>query len=177
MISLQFGKEILIDQKFQSLKFNDNELKNINLVNEYMQIAYSPQQCTGANSVKHLCADENKFIAPTTFPNVKNMLEYAEEHKKIMECLDDLHIVTYDVIFAKDNWVALRYTAEGTHKGKAYKNIQPSGKHAKWTAATFFEVEPVSCKLKTFYKDWDKAAMWRQLGWPEKEVTCVLEAI
>jgi hypothetical protein len=42
--------------------------KNIEIVKEYMKIAYSPKDNTGRDSVKHLVASDATFAAPTTFP-------------------------------------------------------------------------------------------------------------
>lgn len=57
-----------------------------------------------------------------------------------MKSINDLRIIDFDYLIAKDNQVALRYSAEGTHSGEAYKDIQPSGRKAKWTAAALFQL-------------------------------------
>ena len=80
-----------------------------------------------------------------------------------MSALADLHIVSYDMVFAKDGHVLLRYTATGSHCGEAHNGIKPSGKRAKWTAAAIFEVR--DGKVYSFTKEWDKLNMWKQLGW------------
>lgn len=46
-----------------------SEQDNIDLVCEYVEIAY-PQGRASAQAVGHLCAPNNRFIAPTTFPGV-----------------------------------------------------------------------------------------------------------
>ncbi len=89
----------------------------------------------------------------------------------MMKSVNDLHIVRYDVEFATDKWVCLRYTAEGSHKGEPHEGLPATGKHATWHAAAMFEVE--NGKLKTFYKDWDKLNMWTQLGWDISE--CIVK--
>ncbi|KAJ3038481.1 hypothetical protein HDV00_000578 [Rhizophlyctis rosea] len=144
--------------------YTTQEQKNIDLAKEYMRISYSPKGASAEN-VKHLCAPGNKFIAPTTFPGVNTLEEYAEGHAEIMKSIADLHIVSFDVCFAHSSQVCLRYTAEGTHCGEPHNGIQASGKKAQWTAAAIFEVDEGSGKLIKFIKDWDKLSMWKQLGW------------
>ena len=90
-------------------------------------------------------------------------LDYADSHAKVMSCIADLHITSYDIVFAKDGHVLLRYSAEGSHCGQPHNGIEPSGKKAKWTAAAIFEVE--GGKVHSFTKEWDKLNMWKQLGW------------
>ena len=90
-------------------------------------------------------------------------LDYADSHAKVMSAIADLHIISYDIIFAKDEHVLLRYSAEGSHCGQPHNGIEPSGKKAKWTAAAIFEVK--DGKVHSFTKEWDKLNMWKQLGW------------
>ncbi|HET8700117.1 MAG TPA: ester cyclase [Nitrococcus sp.] len=142
------------------------EQKNIELVREYMTVAYTPGRAS-ANAVAHLCAPNNRFIAPSTFPNVHTLEEYAQHHGEMMEQVDDLRIVSFDVLFAKGEMVCLRYTAEGSHSGKPHGGIPPTGKKAQWTASAIFRVE--DGKLGEFIKDWNKLSMWEQLGWPIEE--------
>lgn len=146
--------------------FTPDEQKNLELVREYMLIAYDPKRAS-AKAVSHLCAPHNRFIAPTTFPGVNTLQEYAEDHGKLMRQVNDLHIVSFDVLFAKADRVCLRYTAEGSHRGEPHGDIPPTGKTAQWTAAALFRVE--GGKLAEFIKDWNKLAMWEQLGWPVEE--------
>jgi len=128
-----------------------------------MNIAYSPQANKGASSVAHLCSPDAWFWAPTTFPACKTPMDYAESHSHVMASLSDLHIVCYDQVFAKDGHVLLRYSAEGSHVGEPHEGIEASGKKARWSAAAIFEVR--DGKVYSFTKDWDKLAMWKQLGW------------
>lgn len=39
-----------------------------------------------------------------------------------MKSLNDLKIVNFDYLIAKDDQVALRYSAEGSHSGEPYKS-------------------------------------------------------
>jgi predicted ester cyclase len=137
--------------------------KDIDVVKEYMRIAYSPSENKGRASVEHLVASDATFTAPTTFPECHTPLDYADSHATVMSALDDLHIISFDLVHAKGGLVALRYTAEGTHKGKSHNGIEPTGKHARWTAAALFEVK--NGKITSFTKEWDKLNMWKQLGW------------
>ena len=149
-----------------NITYTQEEQKNIELAKEYMLIAYDPKRASG-EAVAHLCAPGNKFIAPTTFPGVNTLEEYAEDHGKIMQQVNDLHIVNFDVLFAKGDNVCIRYTAEGTHSGAPHGDIEASGKKAQWTASALFKVE--NGKLVEFIKDWNKLSMWEQLGWPIEE--------
>jgi predicted ester cyclase len=142
------------------------ESRNVELVKEYMLIAYDPRRAS-AEAVAHLCAPHNTFVAPTTFPNVHTLEQYAEEHGKLMKQVNDLHLISFDVLFARGHWVCLRYTAEGSHSGEPHGEIPPTGKKARWTAAALFRVE--GGKLAEFIKEWDKLSMWEQLGWPLRE--------
>lgn len=77
-----------------------DEQRNIDVVREYMEISYTPGRASAA-AVAHLCGPNNRFIAPSTFPDVHTLEEYAEDHGRIMEQVNDLHIVSFDVLFAK----------------------------------------------------------------------------
>lgn len=90
-------------------------------------------------------------------------LDYADSHAKVMSAIADLKLTSYDVVFAKDEHVLLRYSAEGSHCGQPHNGMEPSGKKAKWTAAAIFEVK--NGKVHSFTKEWDKLNMWKQLGW------------
>ncbi|MCJ1228717.1 hypothetical protein MMC12_005378 [Toensbergia leucococca] len=139
------------------------EETNIAVVKQYMSTAYSPTDNKGRSSVAHLCTPTSTFTAPTTFPNCHSPLDYADSHAKVMSAIADLHIISYDIVFAKDDHVLLRYSAEGSHCGEAHNGIEPSGKKAKWSAAAIFEVK--GGKVHSFVKEWDKLNMWKQLGW------------
>ena len=80
-----------------------------------------------------------------------------------MSAIADLHIISYDIVFAKDGHVLLRYSAEGSHCGQPHNGIEASGKKARWSAAAIFEVK--DGKVHSFTKEWDKLNMWKQLGW------------
>lgn len=142
------------------------ERRNIELVTEYMRIAYDPQRAS-ARAVAHLCAPNNRFISPTTFPEVHTLEAYAEDHAKIMKQVNDLHFVNFDVVFAHGDRVCLRYTAEGHHRGEPHGQLPPSGRKAQWTACAVFKVE--NGKLVEFIKEWNKLSMWEQFGWPVEE--------
>ena len=76
-----------------------------------------------------------------------------------MKSINDLRIIEFDYLVAKDDQVALRYSAEGSHSGEAYKgelvspgwmnlvyfelriDIKATGKKAKWTAAALFKLD------------------------------------
>lgn len=144
----------------------EQEMNNIEVVKEYMLIAYDPKRAS-ADAVRHLCAPNNRFIAPTTFPDVQSCEEYAEDHRKLMKQVNDLHITNFDVFFAKDNRVCLRYSAEGSHRGELHGSIQATRRTARWNAAAIFRLE--DGKIAEFIKDWNKLSMWEQLGWPVEE--------
>jgi predicted ester cyclase len=142
---------------------SQEERDNLALVREYMEIAYDPKRAS-AKAVAHLCAPNNRFVGPSTFPEVHTLEEYAEDHANVMKSIDDLHFVSFDCFFAAGDRVCLRYTAEGTHQGAPHGNLAPTGRTARWSAAAIFRVE--NGKLVEFIKDWNKLQMWEQLGWP-----------
>lgn len=146
--------------------YTTEERQNINVVKEYMQIAYDPKRAS-AKAVAHLCAPGNRFIAPTTFPGVDTLEGYAEEHARIMKQVNDLGFASFDVLFAKGDRVCLRYTAQGSHNGEPHGDIPATGRRACWTASAIFQME--NGKIKEFIKDWNKLSMWEQLGWPTEE--------
>jgi predicted ester cyclase len=143
-----------------------DERRDQEMVREYIGIAYDPGRASARN-VTHLCASDNRFIAPSTFPEVHTLEEYAEDHGKLMSQVADLHLVNLDVIFAKGDRVCLRYTAEGSHCGEPHGDIPPTGRRARWTAAALFRIE--GGRLVEFIKEWNKLFMWEQLGWPIEE--------
>ena len=110
-----------------------------------------------------MCTPDATFTAPTTFPTCKTPLDYADSHAHVMSAIADLHIISYDIVFAKDDHVLLRYSAEGSHCGEPHNGIQASGRKANWTASAIFEVR--DGKVHSFTKEWDKLNMWKQLGW------------
>lgn len=144
------------------------EQKNIDVCKQYMSIAYSPEHNKGGESVQHLCHSDSWFWAPSTFPGCETPMDYATSHATVMKSVNDLRIIRYDQIFAKNGHVLLRYTAEGNFKGEPYNGIPPNGNHARWSAAAIFEVE--DGLIRSFTKDWDQKVMQIQLGWaPVKE--------
>ncbi|KAL4246235.1 NTF2-like domain superfamily protein [Abortiporus biennis] len=143
----------------------EQEEKNVKTVLAYMEIAYSPTDNKGAISVAKFCAKGNTFAAPSTFPNAHTAEEYSEDHMHVMSSLTDLHIIQFDVVVAKENFVSLRYTATGSHIGAPHNGIAPTGRKAQWTAAGNFVVDEESGLIKHWWKDWDKMRMWKQLGW------------
>ena len=40
-----------------------------------------------------------------------------------MKSINDLSIIDFDYLVAKDDQVALRYSAEGSHSGEAYQGL------------------------------------------------------
>ncbi|KAL8796387.1 MAG: hypothetical protein Q9195_001294 [Heterodermia aff. obscurata] len=102
--------------------------KNVAIVKEYMSLAYSPTENKGRSTVAHLCTSDSTFTAPTTFPTCKTPLDYADSHAKVMSSIADLHITSYDYVFAKNNMVLLRYSAEGSHCGEPHNGLQASGR-------------------------------------------------
>jgi hypothetical protein len=139
---------------------------NIAVVREYMNIAYDPRRAS-AEAVKHLCAPGNTFIAPTTFPHVHTLEQYAEHQARLMRQVSDLHLISFDVLFAAEHRVCLHYMAQGSHIGEPHGDIAPTGRKARWTACAVFRVD--DGKLAEFIKEWNKLSMWERLGWPVEE--------
>ncbi|KAI0343418.1 hypothetical protein BDW22DRAFT_1344461 [Trametopsis cervina] len=154
----RFGVHKAIDNFPSTL--TKQEEANVRVVLEYMEIAYSPTNNKGASSVSHLCAPKNTFLAPSTFPEAHTAEEYAESHSKVMSALNDLHIIQFDVVVAKENFVSLRYTATGSHNGGPHNDIRPTGRKAQWTAAGNFVIDEETGKIQHWWKDWDKMQTW-----------------
>ncbi|GAB4815561.1 hypothetical protein N2152v2_002607 [Parachlorella kessleri] len=149
------------------MDYTEQEQRNLGVVKEYMEISYDPKRAS-ADAVKHLVAQQSQFIAPSTFPEVHDCLQYAEDHGKLMKAVNNLHITGYDVEFAKGDQVCLRYTAEGSHSGEPHGDIQPTHKKAHWSAAALFQLTPDG-KITKFVKEWNKLEMWQGLGWVSGE--------
>lgn len=135
----------------------------MDVAKEYMRLAYSPKESKGRETVEHLCHKDAYFIAPQTFPDCHSPQDYADSHAKVMACVADLSIDSYDLAFAKDNFVMLRYSASGSHCGEPHNGIKATGNKAAWHAAAIFEIE--GGKIKGWIKEWDKLNMFKQLGW------------
>ncbi|TFY75726.1 hypothetical protein EWM64_g8284 [Hericium alpestre] len=161
------AKRFGVSKEIENLpsKLTPEEEQNVKIVLEYMEIAYSPEDNKGASSVKHLCAPGNTFLAPSTFPNAKTAEEYAEAHAEVMASLKDLHIIKFNVVVAKENFVSLRYTATGSHIGAPHGGIPATKLKAQWTAAGTFVIDEQTGLIQHWWKDWDKMQMWKQLGW------------
>lgn len=142
------------------------EQANLALAREYLRIAYTPGLASAA-AVAHLCAPANRFVGPTTFPGVHTLEDYAAEHGRMLQQITDLRFVDFTVTMVRGDRVAFRYIAEGTHDGAPHGTLAATGRKARWTAAAFFRVE--DGKLVEFVKEWNKLAMWEQLGWPLEE--------
>ncbi|MCI0153978.1 hypothetical protein [Dermacoccus nishinomiyaensis] len=66
-----------------------------------MRIAYTPGEASG-DAVAHLCAPDNTFVGPTTFPGAHTLEQYADAHGELMTKLDDLPFVSFHVEFVKE---------------------------------------------------------------------------
>jgi predicted ester cyclase len=84
-----------------------------------------------------------------------------------MKQVIDLHVVSFEILSAKDDGVCMRYTAQGTHSGEPHQRIVPTGRKSRWTACALFRIE--NGKLVEFVKEWNKLVMWEQFGWPVDE--------
>ena len=113
----RFGVAIAIEN-FPS-DITPSEAKNVQTVLNYMevcsyysllkdidlystsQIAYSPVNNKGTESVKHLLDPNDTFEAVSTFPKAHSAGGYADEHAKVMSALSDLRIVRFDIVSPK----------------------------------------------------------------------------
>ena len=128
--------------------------ENIATVQSYMSLSYSPTLNTGRECVRHLCTEDSQFVARTTFPDCKTPLDYADSHAGVMASLSGLHIKSMDILFAKNQFVYLRYSATGSHVGKPHNGIEATGKRAHWTASATFELR--EGRIRCWWKEWDK---------------------
>lgn len=51
--------------------------------------------------MEHLCAPGNVFEARSTFPTAYTAEEYAESHSHVMRALNDLHIISFQLVNVK----------------------------------------------------------------------------
>ncbi|HRI38101.1 MAG TPA: hypothetical protein PLO50_06055 [Nitrospira sp.] len=65
-----------------------------------MQIAHEPNRAS-AGAVAHLCAPSDRFIVPTTFPDIHTLEDYAEDHRRLMKQVNDLRFVSSDILFCE----------------------------------------------------------------------------
>ena len=59
----------------------------------------------------------SSLLPPHPLAGCDTPLDYADAHAKIMASLSDLHIKSYDILFAKDGHMLLRYSATGSPIG------------------------------------------------------------
>ena len=65
-----------------------------------MRVSCTPGEAS-RKAVAQLCASGNTFEAPTTFPEVHTLEEYAEDLGKLTRRVHDLRLVSVDVLFGK----------------------------------------------------------------------------
>lgn len=146
--------------------YTAEERRSIERVRDFMRITHDPR-LAGAEAVRHLCAPGSRLVAPTTFPGLRTLEDFAEAQRQLMRELSDLHLLRFDVLFAKGDRVCLRYTAEGTHAGAPHGRLPPTWRKAQWTVTAIFTVK--DGMLTELILDWNRLAMWEQLGWPVEE--------
>ena len=66
--------------------------KNVDVVKEYIWLAYSPEKNEGRQTVQHLCHDDAYCVARTTFLDCKSPQDHAESHPKVMTCVSNLKL-------------------------------------------------------------------------------------
>jgi hypothetical protein len=86
-------------------------------VYHFIGFAHSPEMVGSEKAKKLLSNGKAKFMTPSTFPETRDCEKYLADHEKILKEIKDLKIESYDYFFAKANWVCLRYTANGSHRG------------------------------------------------------------
>jgi len=163
----RFGVEKEVEHFPSAL--TEAEERCVKTVLNYMDIAYSPTRNKGGKSVEQFCAKGNVFEAPSTFPTAHTAEEYAESHSHVMAALKDLHIIKFQIVNAKENFVSLRYTATGSHIGEDHSGIKPTKRRGQWSGSGNFILDEQSGLIKHWWKDWDKMQMWKQLGWVRPE--------
>jgi hypothetical protein len=109
--------------------------RNIDVVKEYMRLAYSPKENKGRITVEHLCQDDAYFVAPTTFPGCESPQDYAESHSKIMAAVSDLKIDSYDVIFANGGLAVIAASRTTVSKRQARRLRGMRRRFSRWITA------------------------------------------
>ena len=163
----QLNIPVQLDDQFKKMIYSDKELQNIGVAEQFIRKSFS-QQNKGVDWLNELCNEDAKQICDS-FPKNQTIKQAAQSIAKVMECLPDFHVVKYDTLLAKQNWVCIRSISEASHTGKPFKNIQPSGKVGKWVINDFIEIDPNSGKISTLLRELDKHCAFTQLGWPIEE--------
>jgi len=63
--------------------YTTEERRNIERIRESMHITHDPR-LAGTGAVLHLCAPDNRFIAPTTYPRVHRLQDRAKAQDRLM---------------------------------------------------------------------------------------------
>ena len=114
--------------------------KIVDVVKEYMRLAYSPQENKGARQYSIFVTMRRISSHPPpslTAGRPRTTLSPS----KAMACVSNIHINSYDVIFAKGEHVCLRYSASGSHNDEPHNDIEATGNKAAWHAAAIFDAE------------------------------------
>jgi predicted ester cyclase len=86
--------------------------------------------------------------------------QYKANFGTLRRAFPDIKI-RFDALIAEGDWVAMHCTIDGTHLGE-WRNIQPTGKHATWTATAFRRVR--DGKVVQGYASWDWLSVLQQIG-------------
>jgi hypothetical protein len=82
------------------------EKRNVQLAREHMPILSDPKRGSA-------CAPGNRFIAGSTFSDIHTLEQNADDHGKRVKALNEPDSVSFEVLFALQDRVAIRYTPEG----------------------------------------------------------------
>jgi len=81
-----------------------------------------------------------------------------------MDAVPDLEMHITDIL-ADGHEVSVKYEIQGTHSAQPFHGIQPTNKHAKWTAMLLFKLH--NGKITEISKEFNLLFAFQQFGWTE----------
>jgi len=163
--NIQVQQKIEIPAQCKEVQYTQNELQNLSIVVEYVRMVCS-HDAKDPELIKKFVAPNNQFCSGA-WPEIHTIDEAINNVKCFTVASSDHRVIAYDMIFCKENNVAVRMRHELTHDLKPIGNIQPSGKKARWSELVLFTLE--NGKIKTIFQEMDRTAAFRDLGIPQEE--------
>ena len=153
-----------IGDSLKKIPMSNQERENIELVDKFNRKFFS-QENKGIESFKEFCLEDGTFLT-SAYPETTKIAQVADDITHFIKCIPNLHVVEYEILFAKENWVCARIIVEGNHTGLPYMDIKPSGKLVRRPINDIYEIDPNSGKIKSVLREMDKQYAFKQLGWP-----------
>jgi len=134
-----------------------NIQQNINLVKKLFDEYYTKGNIALADQVFTV---DVKLI-DSSIPNFKGGLSSLKQRETMYKTAFPNKTVKIDDVFAVDDKVVVRWTAQGTHKGEL-QDIAPTGKNFKIWGITIYTFS--NDKISTIHNVWDRLGLLEQIG-------------